>query len=94
MTRFAEQRRVFHMQSPVIGGRRNYNELAQQRGVTIVVPHLKDGTRNVPIEMRRLVHDLFINEGIADYLLWYGAPSALPYTSQLAPAVINGGTHY
>src|SRR5262245_56259543 len=85
MSRFAEHRRVYYVQDPLIEGRRNFNEYIRHRGITAVVPHVKAETRNIAIEMRRLIHELFTKEAIVDYILWYGAPHQYAYTSHLFP---------
>ncbi len=58
--------------------------------VTVVVPHLPEGmdiAESIAAQ-RALIDELIVGEQVADYLLWYYTPMALPFTDHLTPAAV------
>lgn len=92
MSRFAVFRRVYFFEEPVLGmtetPRIHLRE--SKEDVQVVVPYLPQDT---PPEAReiiltRLVNQLFEEEDIQTYNIWYYTPMALPFTRHLKPQSI------
>jgi glycosyltransferase involved in cell wall biosynthesis len=94
MTRFARDRRVFFVEEPVpLSAGESLPRLAlseRPEGVRVAVPHLPGGLSFEESEaaLARLLRTLFVEQGIADYVLWYYTPMALGFTVDLAPAAV------
>lgn len=88
MGRCARERRVFFVEEPIIEGSEAFCEVRQSReGVHVVVPHLPPGLSPEETEARQqaLIAQLFSDQKIEQYVLWYYTPMALGWTPPLAP---------
>ncbi len=91
MTRCARDRRVFFVEEPVFreGGVASLHVDASGP-VTVAVPQLPAGLpeREIESAQRALLDQLFRDEEITEYILWYYTPMALAFTDHLRPAAI------
>ena len=91
LTRCARNHRVFVVEEPVFDdGPVRYEVAIRQQGVHVVVPRLP---KDVPTEaaaslQASLLRRLFLEYGIAEYLLWYYTPMAMEFTRQLSPRAV------
>ena len=92
LSRCAKGRRVFFLEEPVFDGGPPRLEVHQEspHGVRVCTPHLPEGKGEAERHamQRALVDGLFEQYGIADHVLWYYTPMALPFTRHLAPAAV------
>lgn len=91
MTRFADERRVYFVEEPVDhDGPWTLKLHDDVSGVRVVTPMLPaDRARDADVELlRRAVDQLFAQEEIRRYSLWYYTPMALPFTQHLAPRAV------
>jgi glycosyltransferase involved in cell wall biosynthesis len=91
LTRAARQGRVFYVEEPIIGGGPSRLTVAQrEHGVQVVVPVLDRASS--PLEQREFqatqLAKLLRDEGVAEYVLWYYTPMALPWTADLTPRAV------
>jgi glycosyltransferase involved in cell wall biosynthesis len=91
LTRAACQGRVYYVEEPRFEeGPSRLTVLVRDGGVRVVVPVLdvkssvQDQQRCLRMQLARLVRD----EAVADYVLWYYTPMALPFTADLAPTAV------
>jgi UDP-galactopyranose mutase len=88
LTRWALEHRCFYIEEPVYdAGSTPYFESQSCSGVNVLVPHLPTGSGQKPAAdmQRRLLDELFTNERIEQYVLWYYSPMALAFTDHLQP---------
>lgn len=91
MTRFARQNRVFVIEEPIFNAERtDYLELNKKGNLTIAIPHLHNGlsTQDVIFQQVKLLRDLFEDENIINYLMWYYTPMALSIGDHFSPDFI------
>ncbi len=93
LSRFAQERRVFFIEEPVVDRhtQRAYLDIIpKDSGVVVVIPRLPDGLEHAAVEaaQEHLLSRLFAEHHIADYILWYYTPMALGFTRQLKPQLI------
>lgn len=91
MTRFARQNRVFVIEEPLFNAERtDYLELNKKGNLTIAIPHLRNGlsTQDVIFQQVKLLRDLFEEENIINYLMWYYTPMALSIGDHFSPDFI------
>ena len=92
LSRCAKRRRVFFFEEPVFDGGPPWLEVQQgsPHGVRVCASHLPAATGEAERDamQRALVDGLFEQYGIADHVLWYYTPMALPFTRHLAPAAV------
>jgi UDP-galactopyranose mutase len=91
LTRCARECRVFFFEEPIFGDARDPHLARDVDGnVTVLIPHLPIGidepTANAML--RVLLDDAIVEERIAEYLLWYYTPMALPFTAHLRPSAV------
>ena len=89
LTRCARDRRVFYVEEPVFEhGIKPHLKRHLRANVTVVVPHLPEGRHDHDAMQRRLLDELFAEERVTEYLLWYYTPMALAFTDHLTPAAV------
>lgn len=91
LTRCARRHRVFVVEEPVFDdGPARYEVAVRQQGVHVVVPRLpQDLTKETAATLQSaLLRRLFLEYGIADYVLWYYTPMATEFTGQLNPRAV------
>jgi len=88
MTRWAETRRIFFVEEPVIEQGPNFLRISKrENGVKLVTPYLNpDADRNEV--QAKLLSDFIRRQKIRKYLCWYYSPMFLAYTSHLDPEFI------
>jgi glycosyltransferase involved in cell wall biosynthesis len=91
LSRCARERRVFFIEEPlpVEGQMARLDVTMRDCGVSVVVPRLPEGlsAKEVTDVQRLLIDELFQECRIADYILWYYTPMAVPFTRHLNPIV-------
>lgn len=89
LTRAALERRVFFVEEPLFGnGSMRLEVVERDNGVKVAVPHLPDGLRSeiaTTALMKEMLHRLFLQHGIRDYIFWYYTPMALGFTKNFSP---------
>ncbi|MEP0891691.1 glycosyltransferase family 1 protein [Leptolyngbya sp. FACHB-16] len=92
LSRCAQKRRVFFVEEPVVEFTDSWWIEVNERepGVWVVVPHLLDWVTD---ELRTAMHQSLMNElfeqfAIANPILWYYTPSALPFTHHLSSSAV------
>jgi glycosyltransferase involved in cell wall biosynthesis len=91
LTRCARRRRVFFVEEPVHGdGPPRLEVDVPGGGVHVAVPHLPCGLDEAEGHraQRDLIDEMMRRHAIADHVLWYYTPMALPFTQHLAPRAI------
>ena len=92
MNKFASQRRVFFIESPIIGKTKEptYYITREENEVMIVKPYL-------PAEMsvferksaiQALIKELIADENISHYTIWTDTPKAMPFVRHLSAEII------
>jgi UDP-galactopyranose mutase len=90
LSRAARQGRVFYVEEPVFDGGSRVELGTRDNGVRIVVPHLPpDSDRDSSIAaLRRLLSRVVDENRLADFVLWFYTPMALPAATHLASAAV------
>jgi UDP-galactopyranose mutase len=92
LTRFARTGRVFHIEEPFFDEQESARMECSRRegGLHILTPHLRAGLseREQHDLLRLLVDRTLAEHGVADYLLWFYTPMALPYANHLTPRLV------
>jgi glycosyltransferase involved in cell wall biosynthesis len=93
MTRAARERRVFYVEEPLFDAAPGAESVDVQQpapGVYVAVPHLAPGSSEsrVMARQRHMLDDLIHTFGIAQFVLWYWTPMAVPFTRHLDPAAV------
>jgi UDP-galactopyranose mutase len=91
LTRAARDRRVFFVEEPIVGdGPLRCEIQARQAGVLRVLFHLPRGLDEASTleAQRQLIDLLFAEHAIAQYVLWYYTPMALPFARHLKPLAV------
>jgi UDP-galactopyranose mutase len=87
LSRCARSRRVFYVQEAIADGTTQVEIQATASGVLAVTPHVPEGLDLADLDalQQTLLDELFVQQGIDDYLLWVYAPMAAVYTEHLRP---------
>lgn len=91
LSRFARERRVYFVEEPIYGeGEPRLDVSRREDELRVVVPRLPEGLSAEESEraQRELLDQLFADEGINDYVLWYYTPMPVAWTSHLEPAAV------
>jgi glycosyltransferase involved in cell wall biosynthesis len=91
LTRFSRERRVFYVEEPQFGGRREHLVVSRrEHGLHVVTPHLPAPSPEAGLHarLRTMIDRLFSEQRIADHLLWFYTPMAMPYTNHLTPQLV------
>ena len=93
LSRFANGRRVFFVEEPIIseGGEARLEVSRREKGLHVVTPHLPAelaGEETRDSALRELVDRLFAEHAIADHVLWYYTPMATVWTRHLKPLAV------
>lgn len=87
ISRFAKMYRTIYIEEPVFkSGDNGYSLCYDQSGVLVITPEIsneQEGDTN-PV-MGQILHQLFQDLAIRQYILWYYTPMALPFTRHLEP---------
>jgi glycosyltransferase involved in cell wall biosynthesis len=88
MSRFARTRRVFFLEEPVpTEGTSRLMMSTTKDGVSVATPYLPE-TQRIEDGQRTLLHRLFAEHGIGEYVAWYYTPMALSFSDHLEPRAI------
>lgn len=91
LSRCARDRRVFFVEEPIYGNFvPHLNISARDCGIKVVVPHLPEGLNEIEVaamQQSLLLDELFLEQSVTDYILWYYTPMALSFTRHLEPLV-------
>lgn len=88
MSRFARDRRVFFVEEPVWGAAEPRMDVSERPGgVRVAVPHLPHGL-SPEAAQAELLRELLEQYEVAEYVLWYYTPMALPFTEGLEPLAV------
>jgi glycosyltransferase involved in cell wall biosynthesis len=88
MSRFARDRRVFFVEEPIWEHTEPRLEVSEQKGgVMVAVPHLPHGLSPEQAEAAQgeLLREMLEQHEIAEYVLWYYTPMAIPCAEGLEP---------
>lgn len=87
MSRFARDRRVFFVEEPIWEDTEPRLEVSERKGVQVAVPHLPHGLSpgQADAAQGELLRGMLEQHGIAEYVLWYYTPMAIPLTEGLEP---------
>jgi glycosyltransferase involved in cell wall biosynthesis len=93
LNRCAKNRRVFLIEEPIFDCDSSSGQLdisKRDSGVWVVVPHLKPGLSESEAiaTQQALIDELFEQNQIQDYILWYYTPMAITFTRHLKPQVV------
>ncbi len=93
LSRCAKERRVFLIEEPIFNANNSSGRLEIgkcESGVCVVVPHLPEGLseEEAIAAQKSLLDELFQQQQIQDYILWYYTPMAIPFTRHLEPQVV------
>jgi glycosyltransferase involved in cell wall biosynthesis len=90
MTRAARQRRTFFVEEPIFvdSAQATMHVTPRAEQLWVAQPHLPNGLSEKEVEdiQRVLLDDLFAQQGIENFVLWYYTPMALAFSRHLAPA--------
>ncbi len=91
LSRCAKERRVFFVEEPIFGDEGEPRLDVSQRDdhLCVVVPRLPHGMSDEEVinAQRALLDQLFMQNEISDYILWYYTPMALRFSDHLKPLV-------
>lgn len=92
MDKFAENKRVFFFEAPIIGVTENstYFFKAEDNGIRIIQPYLP---KEISVFEQKdillnLLKELIIDENISHYTIWTDTPKAMPYVRSLSAEII------
>ncbi len=92
MSRFAQDRRVFFVEEPILGDNSEPKIEVSERpgGIKLAVPHLPHGLSPEQSEalQRDLLRGVLDEHGVSDFVLWYYTPMALPHAEGLEPLAV------
>lgn len=89
MTRYAQTRRVFFVEEPIVEDTAGSDWLHVRqidRNLHVAVPHIGTDAARAEAAQRALLDRLIAEYAINRYALWYWTPMALPFTRHLTPA--------
>ena len=87
LSRCAQAHRVFYVEEPIFDAETIRLEVTTRGAVQVVVPHLPEDLHPDIVDsfQQALLLELFDRFDIADFILWYYTPMALPFTRCLRP---------
>jgi glycosyltransferase involved in cell wall biosynthesis len=88
MSRFARDRRVFFVEEPIWEDTKPRMEVREGKGgVKVAIPHLPHGLSPEQAEASQagLLREMLEQHEVAEYVLWYYTPMAVPFTEGLEP---------
>lgn len=88
MSRFARDRRVFFVEEPIWEDTKPRLEVREGKGgVNVAIPHLPHGLSPEQAEAAQaeLLREMLEEHEVAEYVLWYYTPMAIPFTAGLEP---------
>jgi glycosyltransferase involved in cell wall biosynthesis len=91
LSRCAKSHRVFFIEEPVYDAPDEHLDIsAKSSGVKVVVPHLAPGTSSQDPDARQrvMIDQLFRDEGVVNFVLWYYTPMAMSFTAGLEPLAV------
>ena len=91
MSRFARDRRVFFVEEPIREDTEPRLEVSEkQGGVKVAIPHLPHGLSPDQAEAAQaeLLRGMLEKHEVAEYVLWYYTPMAIPCTEELEPLAV------
>jgi UDP-galactopyranose mutase len=89
LSRFARERRVFFVEEPMFSDEPDHLDISpREDNLFVVVPRLSHETANFqqvdPI-IKKLLDEMFVEQNIGDFVLWYYTPMAIPFSDNLTP---------
>ncbi len=91
MSRFARRQRVFFVEEPIFTDDTTRLEISQREDkLSVVVPHISNldrETQTVEQIQRDLLDQLFYDQQIKQFVLWFYTPMAMSFASHLQPEV-------
>jgi UDP-galactopyranose mutase len=91
LSRFAKNTRVFFVEEPIyIDGETRLEISRREDNLFVVVPHIAHGdgdSRNVADIQRKMLGEMFSEQNIKDFVLWFYTPMAMDYGAHLQPLV-------
>lgn len=92
MSRFAKGRRVFFVEEPIFTDEQTHlKTVPREDKLMIVVPHISHSdreTKNVTEIERELLNQMFGEQRIKDFVLWFYTPMAMNFASDLEAKAI------
>lgn len=92
LSRFAKTRRVFFFEEPIFSDDQTELKVtAGEDNLFVVVPHISNhdrDTKNVEEIQREMLDQLFIEQKIKDFVLWFYTPMAFGFANHLKPQAI------
>lgn len=92
MSRFAKIRRVFFVEEPIFTDEQTHLEISpREDNLTVVVPrisHRDRETKSIEDLQRELLDELFSNQKIQDFVLWFYTPMAMGFAAHLKPKAV------
>lgn len=92
MSRFAKNGRVFFVEEPIFTDEPTDLRISpREDNLTVVVPYIAHSdreTKNVEEIQRDLLDELFSEQRIKDFVLWFYTPMAMSFASQLKPKAV------
>jgi UDP-galactopyranose mutase len=91
LSRAAKQGRVFYVEEPVGDSSKFGTDVSpRENGVRVVVPHVPRGSdrRSAIAGLRRSLARVIDEHRLADFVLWFYTPMALPAATDLAPSAV------
>jgi len=91
LKRAAGDRRVFFVEEPVFNGSMHLEIKERDQGVKVITPHLPEGLQSdiaTQAVLKEMLHRLFAENQIEEYVFWYYTPMALEFTRHLSPIAI------
>ncbi len=92
MSRFAKERRVFFVEEPIFTDEQTYLKISpREDNLVIVVPHISHverETKNIEDAQGELLDELFREQQIKDFVLWFYTPMAMGSAEHLKPKAV------
>jgi UDP-galactopyranose mutase len=92
MSRFAKNRRVFFVEEPIFTDEQTDLKISpREDSLTVVVPHISNAdreTKNIEVMQGELLDELFSEQQIKDFVLWFYTPMAMSFAAHLKPKAV------
>jgi glycosyltransferase involved in cell wall biosynthesis len=89
LSRFARDRRVFFIEEPMFSDEPNHLDISpREDNLFVVVPRLSHETaqsQQVETTIKNLLDEMFREQKIENFVLWYYTPMAIPFSEHLTP---------